>query len=92
MDSTIKNDTDPLAGLALAGSWASEPKKVSADQDLKGVIANYRNFSKDPHDRSMRHRERGNACEHFWPTIGQSRGAGRDFPDKEGAASAGGLI
>jgi hypothetical protein len=51
-----------------------EPKQVSADQDPKGSIANYRNIRKDSHNR--RHREPGNGSEeHFEPkvTIGRSK-------------------
>jgi hypothetical protein len=51
--------------------------------------------AKDSYDRNMSHHERGNASEkHFLPkvAIGQSRGTGKDFLDKEGAASAGGFI
>ena len=45
-----------------------EPNKISADQDPKGVVAKYRNFSKDSHDRGVSHRERDNASEeHFGP-------------------------
>ena len=51
------------------------PNKVSADQDPKGVIANYRNFDKESQDRNNGNHERGHASEaHLHPqnTVAQS--------------------
>jgi hypothetical protein len=70
-----------------------EPKKISADQDPKGVGAKYRNFIKDSHDCSVSHRERDNASEEiqFGPQSYDraTRGKGKNFADKEEADSVG---
>jgi hypothetical protein len=69
-----------------------EPNKISADQDPKGVVAKYRNQSKNSHDRSGSHHERDKASEkHFGPQSYNraTTGTGKDFADNEEADSAG---
>ena len=69
-----------------------EPNKISADQNPKGVVAKYRNFSKDSHDRSGGHHERDKLSKkHFGPQSYDraTTGTGKDFADNEEADSAG---